>query len=204
VTGISYAVTTHNEGSSIEKLLDKISKIITKNDELVILDYYSSDIETVNILKKYKNNLYKRKFNHDFSEHKNYLNSLCKKQYIFQLDGDELPSDNLIKFIQNITKYKYDIELFWIPRDNKLYNLDMTYIKKWKWVVDRSGRINYPDYQGRLFKNTHDIKWTRNVHEMITGHKNQMVLPKNAGVDILHHRDMSHQLRSIKYYNEQF
>lgn len=200
---ISYAITTHNEGENVKKLLDDINKYKSHLDEIVILDDFSTETHTCNALKTEKN-VFKKKFNDDFAKHKNYLNSLCKKEYILQIDGDETLSVSLHKNIQEIIRLWNDIDLFWIPRENKLHNLDMSYIKKWKWNVDKKNRINYPDYQGRLYKNSNHIRWTRKVHEIIEGHKTQKVLPHNSNIDIIHHRDMSKQIKNNEYYDRTF
>ena len=84
----------------------------------------------------------------------------------------------------------------------ELSNIDIKYIKNINWKIDKLGRINYPDYQVE-YKRSNSIHWTRPVHEIITGHKSQMILPKNY-IDILHHRDMTHQLRSNLFYEKTF
>jgi len=38
-----------------------------------------------------------REFCGNFSEHRNYHASLCKGDYIFVIDADEIPQENLIK-----------------------------------------------------------------------------------------------------------
>jgi glycosyltransferase involved in cell wall biosynthesis len=201
---ISYAVTTHNEGSSIKTLLTKLKQHKRNNDELVILDDFSTDITTTTILNEYKNLIYYKKFNKNFSAHKNYLNSLCSCDYIFQFDGDETPTDSLLNFCKKLIEIRHDIDLFWIPRDNRLYDIKMDMIKKWKWSVDNVGRINYPDYQGRLYRNSPNIKWIKPVHETISGHKKSAVLQANSDLDILHHRHMDHQIKSLAYYDKVF
>lgn len=203
MSSISYAITTHNEGASIQTLINMIEGYMDTSDEIIIVDDYSTDKKTTHILSRY-DFVTKRRFDKNYSDHKNFLNSLCTRDYIFQIDGDELPSPHLLNFIKSLLKNRDDIDLYWIPRENKLHNIDMEYIKKWKWAVDQLGRINYPDYQGRVYRNKPHIKWSREVHEIITGHKTQLILPKNSNVDILHHRDMEHQIRSNKFYHENF
>ena len=203
MSSLSYAITTHNEGDSIKKLIELLYKNKKECDEVIVLDDFSSDPTTITYLNKVPN-LYKKKLMKNFASHKNYLNSLCNCDYIFQLDGDELPTINLLKFIRNVINYRNDIDLYWIPRDNQLYDIDMDYIKKWKWNIDQKSRINYPDYQGRVYRNNPNIYWHRPVHEIITGHKTQTILPKDSGVDILHHRHMNHQIRSNNFYDENF
>lgn len=199
---LSYAVTTHNEGSSIQRLIDRIKQYIRPTDELVILDDCSVDKQTLKILKN--ENVFNRKFKNNFADHKNYLNSLCKCDYIFQLDGDELPTHQLMKIVVKLVKYNNNIDLFWIPRENKLEELNFEYIKKWNWKVDNQDRINYPDYQGRIYRNSEKIYWTRELHEIIHGHESQKLLPGNSMVDILHHRHMTTQIKNNKYYDENF
>jgi glycosyltransferase involved in cell wall biosynthesis len=203
MSSISYAITSHNEGENIKTLVGVILENIDEHDEIVILDDVSTDTRTIDILSKYEF-VTQRKFKNNFAEHKNFLNTLCSKDYIFQIDGDELPTVQLINFIKALLRARSDIDLCWIPRENKLTNLNLDYIHRLGWNVDSNSRINYPDYQGRVYKNQPHINWHRSVHEIITGHKTQLVLPKNANVDIIHHRDMEHQVRSNNFYNENF
>ena len=200
---ISYAITTHNEGRPVQDLIDHIKGQMSREDELVIVDDYSTDQTTLSAISDVRF-VYKRKLNNNFSSQKNYLNSKCTKDYIFQFDGDELPSTSLLSVAKAFVKNYQDTDLFWIPRYNRLFELDMDYINKWGWTVDDQNRINYPDYQGRLFKNSASIQWTRPVHEIISGHKTQRIFPQNAGVDILHTRHMHRQIQSNKYYDENF
>ena len=172
-------------------------------DELIILDDYSTDSNTLSILAKNKN-IYKKKFNKDYSAHKNYLNSLCTRDYIFQFDGDELPSEMLLLNSKRFISCSPSTDLFWVPRDNRLFDIDMNFIKEWNWKVDDQERVNYPDYQGRLYKNSPNIFWTRKVHELITGYKKFTFLPKNSGIDILHARHMTKQITNNKFYDENF
>tara|TARA_A100001037_G_scaffold290243_1_gene302841 strand:+ start:9934 stop:10551 length:618 start_codon:yes stop_codon:yes gene_type:complete len=203
IPSISYAVTTHNEGERVLKLIDTLLLHKSHTDEVVVLDDYSTDPITKLAIKK-ATRLYMRKFENDFAEHKNYLNGKCRGDYIVQFDGDELPTKNLLKIIPQLVSSWPETDLFWIPRENKLYDIDMELIRKWNWNVDELNRINYPDYQGRIYKNQQDIKWTRPLHELITGHKTQRVLRHSSGVDILHHRHMEEQIKHNSYYDENF
>jgi glycosyltransferase involved in cell wall biosynthesis len=50
---ISYAILTHNEGQYIETLLSFLTTNKRPEDEIVIVDDFSTDLETIEILKKY-------------------------------------------------------------------------------------------------------------------------------------------------------
>ena len=57
---ITYAVSTHNEGDSVQFLIDRINKCKDSTDELVILDDYSTDPTTLSALSSEKKE-YKKK-----------------------------------------------------------------------------------------------------------------------------------------------
>ena len=91
---ISFAITTHNEGEYIERLLSQLVEFVEDNkedreNEIVILDDHSHDPETVQILNSFVELPFvvfgQRELNQDFGSHKTYLNSLCSGDYIFQI-----------------------------------------------------------------------------------------------------------------------
>ena len=98
---ISYAITSHNETYELKQLLEFL--MVWKNqdeDEVVILDdfSYQSHLDMLQpyIDCEFVNKFEQRELNKDFAAQKNYLNSLCTKDYIFQLDADEVPAETLI------------------------------------------------------------------------------------------------------------
>ena len=98
---ISYAITVHNEDESLARLLECIYKYITPRDEIVLLDDYSTHPQTLALLST-QTNVYKRRLDNNYSAQKNYLNFKCKRDYIFQLDADELPTDKLMSRIRTL------------------------------------------------------------------------------------------------------
>jgi glycosyltransferase involved in cell wall biosynthesis len=94
---ISYAILTHNEGDYIENLLSFLVKNIRVEDEIVVVDDYSTDIKTKDTLERFKDHiiLNYRKFDGDATQ-KNFLNSHCTGDYILQLDADELMSKSIL------------------------------------------------------------------------------------------------------------
>ncbi len=101
---VSYAILTHNEGRSIEILLKKLKEFKTPGDEIVVVDDLSTDQETNQILDKYYTDglidrLTTHPLSNNFANQKNFLASLCEKEYIFNIDADEVPSDDLMRFL---------------------------------------------------------------------------------------------------------
>lgn len=201
---ISYAITVHNEDVSLSQLLVRINEYIHPKDEIVILDDYSHNPETLKILSE-QTNVYKRKLNYNYAAQKNYLTSKCRGKYILQLDADELPTRKLLMSIPQLIIRNPDIDLFWIPRQNYYTGITQEHIKRWKWKLVQ-GRVNYPDYQGRLYKNLPTIKWIRRLHERIYGCERNIRLPKNKNLDIIHHNPVDRQIQSnlryLKYFSK--
>jgi len=205
---ISFAVTTHNEGECIERLLSQLQSYIEDNpdNEVVILDDFSDDSETSTIIEYYSNlsymHLHKRQLNRNFGEHKSYLNSLCKGKYIFQIDADEYLSTELLDSLSDIIDGNSSVDLFFIPRVNVVEGLTDEHIDMWKWVVNDQGWVNFPDWQTRLYQNTPDIMWVGQVHERITGHSSYAVLPPEEKFSIIHIKDISTQETQNLFYSE--
>ena len=199
---ISFGITTHNEGKNIGKLIERISKYKKIDDEIVVLDDFSTDETTLKEISK-ADRVIKHKFQKNYANHKNVLNTHCKKDYIFQLDGDELPTELLIKNIHRIILEK-NKEIIIFPRVNKVTGTNANELRERGWKVDKFNRINYPDYQGRCYLNRHDIKWTRPLHEYIIGPKSSHVIAPNQNLDIIHIKTHEKQILSEQRYNEHY
>jgi len=202
---ISFAITTHNEGNYIRTLLDQLIPFCeTTGDEIVILDDNSTDPLTQNLLFRYADTdriqLQYKEFKGDFAEHKNYLNSLCTGDYIFQIDADEYLSDNLLKYLHDLTGHNPDIDLYWVPRINIVNGLTPEDIARWRWSVNDKGHVMFPDYQGRLYRNVDTIYWQNKVHERIVGHKNEAHIPAEEDWAIVHNKDIERQRLQNNYY----
>ena len=170
---LSYSILTHNETVSLMKLIDFLLEYKDEEDEIVILDDYSDNEKTsayldvvcsINEIKFEQRHLYK-----DYAGQKNHLTRMCKGQYIINIDADELPNKRLIKNIKSILEANPTVDLYWIPRINTVDGLTQEHIDKWGWQVNERGWINFPDYQGRIWRNRRNIRWEKPVHEQLTG-----------------------------------
>ena len=154
---ICYKILTHNETDSLEKLLDFLFENIKETDHIIVVDDFS-DSPTRKILSKYvESNQYdyfQNKLEDDFSKQHNYADSLVRDEfdYIFSIDADELPNKWLIENIHEILESN-DVDLIWVPRINTVEGITEEYIQQWGWRVNEKGWVNFPDYQGRIYKN---------------------------------------------------
>ena len=207
---ISYLVTCKNTGYSLQILLERLSKY-SENNECIILDDYSDDIDTLQVLENLSNSnffkVYKHKLDRNYSEHKNYGNSQCKGDYIFQIDDDELPSETLLENLKDLIQLNNDVDLFWIPRINDFKGVNAENSRQWGWrLTPYEDRliVNWPDPQGRLFKNVSCIEWKRKLHEKVEGAKTYVHLPSVYELALHHNKTIEKQIETNIKYNKLF
>ena len=202
---ISYAITTHNETDSLEKLLRFLTKYKDEEDEIVVLDDYSDNERTKEILDFYVDvcqiKFEQRHLNKNFAEQKNYLTSMCKGSYIMNIDADEIPHETLMVYVKDVLKIN-DVELIWVPRVNTVEGITQEHINKWGWRVNEKGCVNYPDYQARVYKNAEHIKWVRPVHELIQGAKTYSYLEPREELSFYHPKTIDKQEQQNNLYRE--
>jgi hypothetical protein len=203
---ISYAITVCNELEEIKKLIPYLLQHKREEDEIVVLHDDKGNTETDEIFEFINNIQIIHYFSDDFSqilnfgEWKNILNSVCKGNYIFNIDADEIPSQTLIKNLPLLLESNPEIDLYWVPRENYVKNITPLHLQKWGWVQDDKGRINYPDVQSRIYRNSPNIKWEGKVHERIVGYKTYSSLPINQDWDLLHIKSLERQEKQNNYY----
>ena len=202
---VSYAILTHNEGGSIETLLQKLKEFKLPGDEIVIVDDLSTDKETTEILDKHFsdgliNRLTTKPLGNNFANQKNFLASLCEKEYIFNIDADEVPSDDLMRFLHMTLDMNPQVDMYAVPRWNTVEGITQEHIQKWGWRVDDQKRINWPDYQMRIYKNNKQIKWINPVHEVLNGYKQYSALPDS--MRLIHPKNIERQENQNQLYSK--
>lgn len=200
---ISYAVLTHNEGEYVGKLLHFLVNFKRPEDEVVVLDDHSTDRVTLDYINDYKPsiNLFHREFDGDASQ-KNYINSLCKGDYILQLDADEMITPEFIKMLPELLEQNSQVDLFILPRINTVEGLTQEWIDKWRWNVNKKGWVNFPDWQMRLYRNCDWVKWDGLLHSKIIGHKTQAYMPAEETFAIIHPKQLDRQIAQNELYDK--
>ena len=201
---VSYAILTHNEDKELKKLLDFLIEYKDEDDEIVILDDYSDDKKTIEILDFYVSAydiIYEqRHLLKDFANQKNYLTRMCKGDYIINIDADEIPHKQLMTNLKTILESNPSIDLYYVPRVNTVNGLTQEHINHWKWNVNEKGWINFPDWQGRIWRNRPNIRWEKPVHEMLVGFKEYTNLPAEKEYSFIHHKDIKKQEKQNQFY----
>lgn len=206
MSSISYAITACNEHVELERLLDKLHEQIRPQDEIVLQLDNTATPEVRKIAEKYNIGApyeYHRIYfslNNDFASFKNNLNKHCTRDAIFQIDADEYPHPELILNLSDILDSNPEIDVFLTPRINTVEGLTEQHIKQWGWSV-QDGRVNFPDYQWRIWRNKKNIHWVNKVHERLIGFNQYTVLPPIDECCLYHPKDIARQERQNAYYN---
>jgi glycosyltransferase involved in cell wall biosynthesis len=199
---ISIAITVCNEAKELEALLEHLEdRALAPDYEIVVQidqDNYTEDVLSVIIGKGIKHWFYP--LNKDFASYKNELKKHCSGEFIFQVDADELIPDEMLESLPLILETNPEVDLYYVPRINTVSGITQEHIQKWGWKYE-NGRVNYPDYQTRIYRNTPEIKWRNVVHEVIEGYKQFTLLPAVDELSLIHHKSIEKQEKQNNFYN---
>jgi len=202
---ISYSLLTHNEDDSLMELIEFLVKHKDEEDEIVILDDFSDNPKTKQILDvmvdMHDIKFEQRHLLKDYGGQKNHLKNMCTGDYIFNLDADELPNQFLMDSIKGVIESNPTIDLYWVPRVNTVNGITQAHINKWNWQVNEKGWVNFPDYQGRIWRNRPNIMWKNKVHEVLTGYKEHTYLPAEEEFCFYHPKTIDRQEKQNQFYD---
>ena len=156
---ISVAIAIYNEERNLPQFLDNVYDWA---GEIVVVDGGSTD-NSIKILEKYDKNK-KIKIIHTSNPPMFHINKQkaldkCTKDWILQLDADEIIPDKLKnEILEEIKNPKF--VAYWMPRLNYFLGAPLT----------KGGQ--YPDYTLRFYKNGSTFYPCKNVHEQVELKKN--------------------------------
>jgi hypothetical protein len=197
---ISYAITACNEHVELDRLLGQLTLSIRDEDEIIVQMDFTATQEVKDVVEKYKLVKYFYPLDKDFATFKNNLIALCSKDYIFQIDADEYPSEWLLDYLPSVLEANPETEVFLVPRINTVEGITQEHIDKWRWNVEE-GRINFPDYQWRIWKNKPEIKWINKVHERLDGFGLYTSLPSLDSCCLYHPKTIERQEKQNQFYD---
>jgi len=195
---ISYAICVCNEDREVKSLINFLLKVKDEEDEVnILLDSKNGTTEVRSVLESFGDKIVvnEREFDGKFSDHRNYHATKCSGDYIFAIDADEMPQEGLIRNIKT-----FDGDIMYIPRINICPGYTAEWITDYKFNLNEMGWINYPDYQGRYYKNNEQIKWSSDLHERLTGSDQVARLDPNPLVALWHIKTVERQDKQRAYY----
>lgn len=212
---ISYAITVCNEFLEIQRLVTFLLSHKRPQDEIVI--QMDLSLEDLNTQPEEKNQVFAyimkhqeqghcrvilNPLNRDFASFKNHLTQQCTGDYIFQIDADELPAEDLIQTLPEILELNPEMDIYLVPRVNTVEGLTPEHIAKWGWNVTDTGWVNWPDFQWRIWKNKPEIKWVNKVHERLDGFKTYTMLPDVEYFSLYHPKTIEKQEKQNQLYDQ--
>jgi len=203
---ISYGLTVCNEHVELDNLLNYLSGRIGSEDEIVVVyDQNRVTEEVKSVLNSFVRENYSFhpfNFQQNFLENKNYMNSKCSGDYIFQIDADEIPEEFLLENLKVVLKDN-PVDLLITPRKNLVPGLTQEHINKWRWNINENGWVNWPDAQKRIYKNDPNIQWKgHQIHGMIEGYKSYATLPFEEEWSIIHNKTIDRQEQQNNRYTK--
>ncbi len=201
---ISYAITVCNELEEVKRLVNFLLLHKRKEDEIVILlDHSNGKNEVYRYLLTLPPEILLNRdaFQGHFANWKNQITSYCTGDYIFQIDADELPHEDLINNLPYILEINQEVDVFLVPRINTVEGLTQEHIRQWRWNVNEKGWVNFPDYQWRIYRNHCSIKWKNKVHEVLEGFKTSTLLPAEEEYCLYHPKTIDRQEKQNNYYD---
>jgi hypothetical protein len=214
---ISYAITVCNEFIEIQRLLTFLLEHKRPQDEIVVQQdaSFKATAPHTPLTPEMEVNLYcgnladmgKIKFTCDFSLNKNFaafknhLTQQCTGDYIFQIDADEIPAEDLILHLPELLEINPEMDVFLVPRVNTVEGLTPEHIAAWGWNITDTGWVNWPDFQWRIWRNSPEIKWINKVHERLDGFKTWTAMPDVEYFALHHPKTIEKQEKQNSYYN---
>lgn len=203
---ISYAITVCNELDEIKRLIDFLHPHKRFEDEIcVLLDKPKASQELLNLLYRYASSnwiiLKESAFQGHFANWKNELTRMCSGNYIFQIDADEIPNEDLLESLPTILSNS-GADVILTPRINIVEGITPQHLQMWGWTQNHKGWVQFPDYQWRIFKNSHNIEWKNKIHEVLDGYKTYAYLPELEEYSLYHHKHISRQESQNNFYSK--
>jgi hypothetical protein len=192
---LSYAICVCNESRDLYSLISFLKKVKDVDDEInILVDTAHVSQQVLKVINFFKSDIVvnERKFDGNFSDHRNYHITTCKGDYIIIVDPDEMPQEKLIKSLKNIIQ-ESDVDLIYIPRINLHPGYTQEWLDKYKFKVNELGWINWPDYTPRVLKNISSIRYSNNLHENIQCTGNKIGLPADPSIALWHIKSIEKQ-----------
>lgn len=192
---LTYAICVCNESKDLYSLLGFLTKIKDDDDEInVLVDSAHSTLQVTKVLDHFKKDIIInfREFDGKFATHRNYHFTKCLGDYIFTIDPDEMPREELIMNLKKILKDNTP-DILYIPRINICPGYTEKWLKKCNFKVNELGWINWPDMQGRITRNSPSIQWSSEIHERIVGCEKVIQVKPNPEMALWHIKSIEKQ-----------
>lgn len=201
---ITYAIPVCTEAKELSSLLNFLKNVKNSQDDIsVLIDNSKVTPEVMKVISQNEQSITieRRDFCGNFAAHRNYHIEKCTGNWIFMIDADEIPQEHLIRNIRNIIMDHTDSQLIYVPRINICPGYTEKFLEHHTFKVNEVGWINWPDYQGRLFKRSDGIRWGKSLHEQVMGANKPIALPTDPKYALWHVKTPEVQNKAREFYD---
>jgi len=168
---ISYTIQVCNESRELFSLLNFLLNMKDAGDDvIVIVDSLHTTDKVARVVEHFKDRItvHERPFDNFINNAKFHIEK-ATGDYVFSIDADEMPQEALIRnFKKAIAETGADV--IWVPRINIHPGGTQEFFQKYNFHVNENGWINWPDYQGRIFKKNGKVTWGHDaMHPKLVG-----------------------------------
>lgn len=167
---VTYTIQVCNESRELFSLINFLKKTIDEEDDIhVVADSNRVTSRVESVLEHFKDDItvFKRPFG-NFCDNSQFHSDKANGDYIFGLDADEMPREFLIKNVKKIIE-ESGADIIAVPRINIDPGYTEEFLERRNYKINEMGWINWPDFQGRIYKKCDYIKWTDEMHTKLTG-----------------------------------
>lgn len=191
------------EARELDDLLYYLLCVEKVDDVNVLIDSTKVTDDVRAIVTRYgdKISVCERAFDGDFAAHRNYHIEQCSGDFIFMLDADEIPQTDLIRVARSLCSDD-DVDIVYVPRINIVPGYTPAWLDSHKFHINNTGWINWPDYQGRLFRNDSAIRWKGSVHEKLSGSERVRAISADPKLALWHIKSLRRQDSQNACYDE--
>lgn len=201
---VSVALLTHNEMPQFQWLMQVLTPALPLIHEIVVVDDFS-EAACVAAIRSYEEKtplrFFQRSLGKNFAQQRNYMKSLCRGEFIFYLDPDELPSDEIVLGLPRITEMmrRANIDACTLPRFNFLYEGDQLLHPR-SFDLDNLKHKPLWEDQYRILRNAPDLYWTMPLNEYLTGMRRCYRFPQSLRYALLHPKNIKHGTEQQAFY----
>lgn len=192
---VSYTIQVCNESRELFSLLNFLVKMKDPEDNIiVIVDILHTTDKVARVVDHFRDSItvHERPFD-NFINNARFHIEKATGDYVFSIDADEMPQEALIKnFKRVITETGGDV--IWVPRINIHPGGTKEFFQKYNFHVNENCWINWPDYQGRIFKKNDKITWGYDdMHPKLVGAEKNIQLQAAPQIALWHIKSIEKQ-----------